>query len=599
MAFLGSSPVQAQLTAKKIRRYRQDFSAFAEEQLKLGDQPFRLWPCQVPLVESVIRQMNERGFARSIWLKARQVGASSLAQAIVAWRTMLWPHVNALVLADEQERAKGLFEISRSFYDHLDADIRPAGRYATKRELVFANPSQVTRGQDPGLRSRIVVESAHKRNIAIGANWTVAHLSECARYRDPNFVMDGVIPAVHRVPGTVVIMESSAEMAGTWFRSFFEASMRGETAFEAVFVPWILQPEYSICPICLKTFPTICEDPEHAELGLQKLELSGDERHLVAEFSLTAGHIRWMREKLAEMGNDWDLFRQSYPLTPDECWITPGAQVFPADKLRTLRAQTRPPVRRVEIYPGPRMLDHPTGKLWIWNEPEPGRAYDIGVDVAQGQGRDDTNMTDELDSSVACVLERGTNRQVAEWSSKAIDPFELATVMYWLGTYYNTAQIAIETNGIGGGTNNQLAKMGYNNIYIWRYRDEIVPRYSRKTGWETNPKSKPWLVGFSTHEVVNDRVTIQSERLLKELEVFVMKGPREWGAVAGHHDDFAIAWMISLLTSDDERFEKYYGLRRDLNKEDGASTVKTMPEPWEADTTFKQIGHERDDLPWE
>ena len=223
--------------AAQIHRYRKDFRAFAKEQLKLGSNPIDFWPCQTPLVESIEQQFADHGFARCVWLKSRQVGASTLAQCFVAWRAMLWPNVNALVLADEAERARSLFEIVRSFYDQMDENIRPVGRYVTKRELVFANPSHVTRTSDPGLRSRVVIESAAKKNIAIGSSWTIAILSECARYRDPSFVIDGVFPAVHRIPGTIIIAESSAEMSGTWYRDFFEDSMKGKTGFSAVFVP--------------------------------------------------------------------------------------------------------------------------------------------------------------------------------------------------------------------------------------------------------------------------------------------------------------------------------------------------------------------------
>ena len=520
---------------------------------------------------------------------------STLAESFVSWRTMLWPHVNALVIADEQERARNLFEISKSFYESLDEDIRPVGRYITKRELVFANPSVATRGKDPGLRSRIVTESAHKKNIAIGAAWQIVHLSECARFPDPRFVIDGVIPAVHRIPGTIAIFESSAEQSGQWFRDFCESSERGQTAFEFQFVPFWLQPEY---------FEPL--------LPGEHFESDADERQIMAEFGLLPGHIKWMRSKLGEMNNDWNLFRQSYPLRPSDAWITPGAQVFPQKSLNELRAMVRPPIRRCEIQPGPRIVDATLGRLSIWEEPNPSKAYDIGVDVAMGIGEDHVMDDDTHDNSVAVVLERGSNKQVAEWVSKAIDPFDLANMMFWLGKYYNTAQIAIETNSIGGGTNQQLAKMGYTNQYIWRYRDEIVPRYSRKTGWETNPRSKPWLVGFSVHEMVNGRTEIRSELLLREMESFVQKAVREWGAVAGHHDDRVMAWMIALLTSDDENFERYYGLQKETAQQAGTSNPanihvdgvsvgsgKYKPNPWEADLTFNRKTKENEFAPWD
>lgn len=976
---LGTPPMDAQQIATALVRYRKDFRAFAREQLKIASQPLQFWPCQTPLLEVVERQMADRGFVRTVWLKSRQVGASTFAQALIAWRTMLWPNVNAIVIADQAERSRTLFDIAKSFYEQMDEQIRPAGRYHTKRELVFANPSRVSGFKDPGLRSRIVIDSAHKKHIAIGclhpetlvwgvgglkricdievgdslvthtgadgrvrtvivrdvdnrawtrvsfwtseaplictsdhrvwtpsgwkpagelrsgdwvvlpmrslpevrrrsidfrpfhrkssgpalrgndemelshelgwvlglylaegsltgqanssswrsgvtfslafeeqswvqrieralsgwakqvgvrlsehessccvfvyntwlarafhewfysgnqvcrawtkrvppwvyeapdefidgflsgyfagdgwiqngrvnvssasrqiagqirdlllsrrfglasisfrkgtfrpfpdgmrktrgawvlglsgdgaqriaehvgwpfpkipdtnrmwrwfgdsvlvkvrraartkspmkmydlevdhmdhsyrtvgasvanSNWQIVHLSEAARFKDPAFVLDGVIPAVHRVPGTMVIMESSAEMAGTWYREFFEASQRGETAFEAVFVPWFLQPEYFICPVCHATFPKVCADPSHAEQGTRLMDLDGEERHIMTEYNLRPGHILWMREKLAEMGNDWNLFRQSFPLEPSDAWVTPGSQAFPPNALRELRKQIQPPARIADVHPGPQILDVPDGKLWIWDEPRAGKAYDIGVDPASGGGDSDSMITDDgLDWSVACVLERGSNKQVAEWRSKSIDAIELATVLYWLGMYYNIAQIAVETNGPGGPTNAQLSKLGFLNQYIWRYRDEIVPRYSRKTGWETNSKSKPWLVTFAIHEVTSARVIIRSELLFREMENYVQKGPREWGAAAGRKDDAVMAWMIALIASDDESFEKYFGLAkvmRAATRNGGVVIEKpSIPEEWECDRSFlKKSGMKVEVQPW-
>lgn len=574
----------AERTAQAIVRYRRDFESFAREQLKLNGKPFEFWPCQAPLVESVKRQFEQKGYARCLTLKARQVGYSTLAEAFVAWRTMLWPHVNAVVIADNAERSKTLFDISKSFWESMDDWIRPQGRYSTKSELVFSNPSGITRAADPGLRSRIKIDSAHKKNISIGANITIAHLSECARFPDPRFVLDGVIPAVHLVPGTMIIMESSAEMAGTWFRDFCDDARKGKNPFEFIFVPWILQPEYSICPVCRNN---ICVDRTHLKKGINILDLTADERHMMAQYGLLPGHVNWMRLKLGEFGGDWDLFFQNYPLDFDQAWVTPGINAFPVKCLRDQKENIRPPIRIAEVYPGPRILDAPQGRLRIWKEPEAGKAYDCAVDVALGIGKEEDDVSEEeyklRDASCAVIVERGSCEQVAEWHSKALDPFELANTMYWLGTYYHNAQLAVETNAIGGGTNAQLAKMGYGNLYIWRFRDQIVPVYSKKTGWESNRKSKSWLVGFANHELINKRTIIRSELLLREMEQFVRKDVDEWGAVAGAHDDRVMAWMISVLISDDENFERYYGLKKGM-KDQTIVENKRTPEPWEYDS---------------
>lgn len=596
---MNETPLEARDIARSIARYRKDFRSFAREQLKLAGKPFSFWPCQEPLLQSVERQMEERGFARVVWLKARQVGASTLSEALVYWRACLWPHVNAIVIADEQERSKGLFEISKGFYEQMDPAIRPMGRYATKRELVFGNPSVVSRRSDPGLGSRIVVDSAHKTNIAIGANWQVAHLSECARFPKPALVLDGIIPAVHRVPGTLIIMESSAEKAGTWFRDFCDASEKKQNAFEFTFVPWMLQPEYYVCPVC-KLSGLHCKSLADHEASAPSIELGADERAILVAYGLKPGHVLWMREKIAEMDNNWDLFRQSYPLTPEDAWVTEGINAFPLKKLQEQRENVRPPARVANIHPGPRVTDSMPGDglLWVWKNAEAGKAYDIGVDVAMGLAQ--KGERDDVDASCAIVVERGSGEQVAEWYSKSTDPLELATILYWLGVYYNTAQLAVEHNaGMGGATNAQLTKLGYSNLYMWRYRDELVPRYSRKIGWETNMKSKPWLVGFAVHELINNRVIIRSELLIREMFNYVRKDVNEWGNAPGMHDDRVMAWMIAILVSDDENFERYYGLRKSVELDSDKKAAKAMPNPWEADLTWKKKTNEKADTPWE
>lgn len=601
--------------AQRIAGYRKDFRLFAREQLKLRGQPFVFWSCQEPVVSIFERQLERQGFVRIAILKARQTGASTLAQGFVAWRTMLWPHQNAIVIADHAERSRTLFDIAKSFYEELDPEIRPRGRYVTKRELVFANPSKVSGRSDPGLRSRIVIDSAHKQNIALGASWNFVHLSECSRYKNPSFVLDGVIPALHRTQGTFAIFESSAEMAGVWWRDFCEASERGETGFEFFFIPYWLQPEYFICPVCQQH---VCGDPQHEKLGFKRLDLTADERHVLAEYGpqgYRLGNIVWARAKLAELGNDVDLFRQNFPLCSSDAWVTPGVQAFPTKKLREQRKNIRPPKRIANVYPGPRILDDPNGHLWIWKEPEAGKSYDCGVDPSLGIGLDEGDTENQLrgvDASVICVIERGTNEQVAEWYSKYHDPIDLATVAYWLGKYYNTAQVAVEVNGVGASTNVQLAKLGYPALYIWKYRDEITPRYTRKTGWESNRRSKPWLIGFAVHELTNDRVIIRSELLLREMEQFVRKDASDWGAVSGAHDDRVFAFMIALVASDDENFGRYYQLSSDGGSSSGgsssagssttaAATTASRPEPWECDMKWSGLirAKERMDAPWE
>lgn len=537
--------------AVKLAYYRRNPHVFFDHQLKIRTKEgtlenFALWPCQAPVMDKLYEMRKRRGWVRLVVLKARQVGMSTFAEGLMSWATMLNPNTNGLVVAHDKPTAETLFKMCRTYYDYLETGIRPIKRYSTKSEFVFENPDDLTRSTNPGLGSTLIITSANNIHSGIGRTLRAVHISEVARYPSPEGIIDGIFPALAKTPGTVCIIESTARYSGHWFRSQCERAKAGDGDFEFVFVPWYLNPGYAV-PL----------------LPGEELKLSIDERHLVDAFSLTLEQVKFFRQELATMGNE-ALFAQSYPFTEDQAWITPGDNAFPWDKLDQLREKARSlggPIKFCDIDTGPILLDHPTGKLRIWEMPDKGKQYDIGVDVALGTSVNDTSMTsdaeEEGDWSVMCVIQRGTNRQVAEWRSRSVNVMKLAEIAAALGYFYNQAQIAVEVNGIGVATNMNLSQMGYPNIYVWRYRDERSTRFSKKVGWETNYKTKKWLISFAVNQIINDNVTVRSLELLDEMRQFIHLGNERYGAAAGSYDDRVMAFLIALTASDDENFEKW------------------------------------------
>src|SRR5690242_16114480 len=91
------------------------------------------------------------------------------------------------------------------------------------------------------------------------------------------------------------------------------------------------------------------------------------------------------------------------------------------------------------------------GRLIMWDAPERSANYAIGVDVAEGVGRD---------RSVIEVVRIGDikrpDEQVAEFASDYHDPIDLAPVVAELGRFYSGADgleaiVIVEANGLGDG----------------------------------------------------------------------------------------------------------------------------------------------------
>lgn len=283
--------------------------------------------------------------------------------------------------------------------------------------------------------------------------------------------------------------------------------------------------------------------------------LDAEEEYLIRRWHLSAPQLAWRREKIDDLG-DISLFRQSYASSPEEGWLVAGDPVFDVKLLLELESSLSHPKWIGDIAEGSRFYEHYENHeeidgFWcVWEKPIRGEAYDIGADVALG--------AENGDFSCAIILKRRTKEVVAKWHGH-IDPFEFANTLARAGLWYNIAQIGVEVNGIGFATNARLGEI-YVNTYRWRYRDESVPKLTKKTGWDTSPRSKRFLVGLARSLMRKEKMPLRSRELWDELRAFVTYPGLDtdaYRAAPSHFDDCVIAYLIALVCADDEDDRKW------------------------------------------
>jgi len=528
--------------AAKTRLYQLDILSFFRQQLKIQTKEMRTAvfepnAVQVFLMQGMIEQLRTKGKIRQIWMKCRQPGASTMASGIIAWKTFLFPNVYSFVVAQDKTTVERIFTMHSVFHEHMAEDVRPQRQYFTKgTELVFGNPDTKGYSGDPGLRSRILVGEG--KNINVGTGFTIhgLHLSEVCRYPYEAPLNESLLPALSNADGTVRIIESTAHFApgANWFRDQCERARAGDTDYQYQFIEWWRLPEYSL--------------PMNRG---EKLRYDSEEKILMRKYKLLPEQIKWRRLMINEMKGDIDSFRLSYPMNYDEAWITRENSTFPRERLLEMREMIRDPLFRKEVHKG-QIYDDPAGRLEIWHVPEKGKTYDIGADVAGG-------MTDGGDYSVASIIERYSNTQVAQWKGQIL-PADFGDILFTMGRFYNTAQIGHEVNEFGHSVTKQLMDRGYPNIYIWRKRDTIVPKFTGLVGWKTQHDSKSLMVNNARHLIWNKQVMIHSKDLWEEMLDFIQDytptGMITYRAFRGH-DDCVMSWMIALQISDDENFQKW------------------------------------------
>ena len=489
--------------------------------------PFRLNDAQRKLYAVAKRQQDAGKPVRLIILKARQLGFSTLTEGLIFHACATRRNVNALIVAHREDATANLFRMSKLFYDELPAPVKPMLRVSNAQELVFENPSKLRSEREarPGLRSRIRCATAGGRGIGRSDTLQCVHLSEYAFWPDgadgKASTLAGILQAVPSLPGTMVVIESTANGFED-FKERWDAAVAGENDFEPVFFAWFENPDYAM-PVVPGT------------------EWTPEERELRDAYRLTDEQLQWRRWCIANnCGGSLDMFRQEYPASPGEAFLHSGTGVFDNEQI-VLRLERLPgPAGRGEFADG-EWTQSETGAITLYELPEEGVPYVLGGDTA-GEGSD---------YFTAIVIDNVSGRIAAKLRQKYSEP-EYVRQIDALGRFYNDALVAIETN-FSTYPVMKLQEMDYPNQYS-REREDTYTRQMRKSyGFRTDRQSRPRAIAnlvevFSSHpEWFTDR------ELLEEMLTFCYNEDHRPEALAGKHDDLVMGAAITYAVRHQQR----------------------------------------------
>lgn len=489
--------------------------------------PFRLNDAQRKLYAVAKRQQDAGKPVRLIILKARQLGFSTLTEGLIFHACATRKNVNALIVAHREDATANLFRMSKLFYDELPEPVKPMLRASNAQELVFENPSKLRSEREarPGLRSRIRCATAGGRGIGRSDTLQCVHLSEYAFWPDgadgKASTLAGILQAVPSLPGTMVVIESTANGFED-FKERWDAAVAGENDFEPVFFAWFENPDYSM-PVVPGT------------------EWTPEERELRDAYRLTDEQLQWRRWCIANnCGGSLDMFRQEYPASPGEAFLHSGTGVFDNEQI-VLRLERLPsPAGRGEFTDG-EWTESETGAITLYELPEEGVPYVLGGDTA-GEGSD---------YFTAIVIDNVTGRIVAKLRQKYSEP-EYVRQIYALGRFYNDALVAIETN-FSTYPVMKLQEMEYPNQYSREREDTYTRQMKKSYGFRTDRQSRPRAIAnlvevFSSHpEWFTDR------ELLEEMLTFCYNEDHRPEALAGKHDDLVMGAAITYAVRHQQR----------------------------------------------
>jgi len=495
------------------------------------------------LAAEIERQHNAGKPVRIIVLKARQLGISTLTEAVLFWWCFAYPGSNHLVLSKDRPSAESIFEMAKLMWTTWPM----RALFSTSRESSKRLSWNET-------LSNFRVDSARGTEVGRGLTLQGVHASEVAFWEEADSVIGSLGPALPYKPGTIMVMESTANGVGGFFYDEWRKACRGENDYTPLFFPWWRHFDYSL--------------PNHS---LKDSQLTQEETHLREfiwrhyETRLTLGQLAWRRMKIRTDGRgDPAWFSQEYPSWPDEAFLSTGRNVFPLESLDDCfwpPGEVSPLDRKmVGITRGELVNDNGKlvlahdrqGNLCVFKLPGPREEYVVAADPAR---------TSEGDPCCIQVINRATLEQVAVWHGWATQDV-LAQTICNLGYFYNEAIVNCEIEGGGSGVIAVMQHIGYPKIWRWRRPDAPLHKRGNVFGWSTNVRTKRWAMGELVSYIYKRAVTIHDRETYEQMRTYQILDGIEMGpASASDHDDavsaFAIA-MITNITEDPPDFENIY-----------------------------------------
>lgn len=487
--------------------------------------PFVLNEPQKKLMEVIARQESEEKPVRIIILKARQMGFSTLTEALIFQRTAMYFNVDSLIVAHREDSAKNLFMMSKLFYDELPEEAKPLLKASTSYELRFENPTNDTAEKqcEPGLRSRIRCVSAGGKGIGRSFTLKNMHISEYAFWEgDKKTTLAALLQAVPNHPDTMVIIESTANGYDD-FKELWDAAERGESDFEPVFFGWHEMRDYRMSVV-------------------PGTEWTADELAIKAAYNLDDEQLQWRRWCIKNnCGGDERMFRQEYPASADEAFLTTGTGVFDNELIARLRQNAPAPIKKGWFeydYDGLkitniRWVDNNAGFIHVYDLPKPGYPYVLGGDTA-GEGSD--YFTGQ-------VLENTTGKQVCKLRNKYGEA-EYARQMYCLGMHYNTALIGIEAN-YSTYPIMELERLRYPKQYVRESIDTFTHKVKKSFGFMTTSATRPVIIAELVKIIQESAELVVDYDTLGEMLTFVYNEHRRPEAMTGEHDDLVMSLAIA------------------------------------------------------
>lgn len=491
-----------------------------------GFAKFQLNSIQKKFLEVVKEKFFSNFPIRMVILKSRQVGISTLIEAIIYSFTSRAKGITAMVIADDLDGANYLFSMQKTFQEYLDDIYKPEIQHSNEKKLAFNK-----------LGSEILIDTSENTNAGRKYTLQFVHISEAAFFKKSlNDLLIGVNQAIPQTAGTMEFIESTGNGVSNEFYELWQAASLGKNDYIPFFVGWNQVSEYSRSLVMDKLYPIEgIKFPSSAELD----KFLKDEEELIKRYDLTPEQVNWRRWTIINNCNGEILkFQQEYPICAEEAFLSTGAIYF--DRNGLLRQEKIKPkaIGNFILYENKIVFRECQGGLWrIYEYKTEGSSYCIGADPAEGLPHGDF--------SAGCVLNKLTGDVAAIYRHKS-PPDVFAVDLVNAAKFYDNCLIACENKGYGSAVNRDMYNL-YGNIFRMIKAKDGSLKSSSDLGWNTNVTSRRTMLAQLAEEIREDVINLYDEDLINECWTFI-RNPERGGepeADGNKTDDLIVARAIA------------------------------------------------------
>jgi len=485
-----------------------------------GFVPFRLFPRQKEIVNSYEKHRF------NLVTKPRQAGISTTTQAYMAIKAAFCDPDSPetiLVIANKLKLAQ---KFVRGIKDYLGQVPRWAwgpdyyGSPENEKRSIFVTDSKIELELPNGTQ---IIAVATSEDALRGYTPTYLVFDEAAFIDNGDAVYAAAMSSC-ATGGKVMLISTPNGMDPLYYKTY-EQSKIGKNAYNIIEMRWYEDPRYNKDLRWIKKNEQgeIVEEIEEFEFIVDKYE-----GKLKDGYKPTSS---WYEGMCQTLNNNSRKIAQEL----DVSFLGSGGNVINDEDIV---------FHEENNVKDPLWVDGREQEFWIWEKPEEGHKYIMGVDVARGDGED---------LSTIVIIDFTTMTQVMEYQGK-IRPDKLAEVVYEYGNLYKAYTVVDITGGMGVSTVLKLLELNYRHLHYDEPRGKILnskkaqldlhTKGNQTPGFNINGVRTP-MIDHLEYMVRSNSINIRSRRTTSEMKTFVYKNGKA-DHMDGYHDDLLMAFAMPL-----------------------------------------------------